>query len=376
MKLVASFPPFGRSRLVWSGGLPSRVVRASACVAVGLFCLLFAFRACSADCVSPPAGLVGWWPGQGNADDIAGTNNGVLEGGVAFATGEVGQAFSFNGTNSYVEVPDSPTLRLTNELTIEFWVRRQDLEANDVIVEKGGDFTRGVQNYGVGILSAPKGNELAFWFAGGTRESISITDLNWHHIAVVARNGDADPTFYVDGVPQPVTYRQGPGTLVLYPSTAPLHIGAQVDPISGWNYYSKALVDEVSIYSRALAVAEIQAIYNAGSAGKCVPPPNCIPPPSGLVAWWPGGTNANDMAGTNNGTLLNGASFAPGEVGSAFSFNGSNQCVQIPYSQTLVASNYSVEAWVNPLVQVSDPINEDLIFAQNYGNYSGLNGTS
>ena len=367
MKVVAFVLPFGRSHLVRTGNLPHIVIRASGCAAVGLLCFLSAFRAWSADCVSPPAGLVAWWPGQGHANDIGGTNNGVLEGGAAFAAGEVGQAFSFNGTNSYVEVPDSPTLRLTNELTIEFWVRRQDLQANDAIIEKGGDWTGGVQNYGVTLTGTQYGNDLAFLFAGGTRHSISITDLNWHHIAVVARNGDADPTFYVDGVQQPVTYRQGPGTLILYPSTAPLHIGAQVDPISGWYYYSKALVDEVSIYSRALAVAEIQAIYNAGSAGKCVPPPNCIPPPSGLVAWWPGGTNANDMAGTNNGTLLNGASFAPGEVGSAFSFNGSNQCVQIPYSQTLIASNYSVEAWVNPLVQVSDPINEDLIFAQNYG---------
>ena len=236
-------------------------------------------------CATPPAGLVAWWPGEGNANDVAGTNNGTLSGGASFARGEVGQAFSFNGTNSYVEVPDSPTLRLTNELTIEFWVRRQNLQANDVIVEKGGDFTRGVQNYGVGILSAPKGNYLSFWFAGGVRESISITDLNWHHIAVVARNGDADPTFYVDGAPQPVTYRQGPATLVLYPSTAALHIGAQVDSISGWNYYSEALVDEGSIYSRALAVAEIQAIYNAGSAGKCHIPA-ITSQPRGQVGYW------------------------------------------------------------------------------------------
>ncbi len=50
-----------------------------------------------------------------------------------------------------------------------------------------------------------------------------------------------------------------------------MHIGAQVDPISGWNYYSKTLIDELSIYSRALGAAEIQAIYQADSAGKCPP---------------------------------------------------------------------------------------------------------
>jgi hypothetical protein len=33
--------------------------------------------------------------------------------------------------------------------------------------------------------------------------------------------------------------------------------------------YFNGLIDEVSYYSRALSAAEIQAIYNAGSAGKC-----------------------------------------------------------------------------------------------------------
>ena len=31
------------------------------------------------------------------------------------------------------------------------------------------------------------------------------------------------------------------------------------------------LMDELSIYNRALSQSEIQAIYNAGSGGKCVP---------------------------------------------------------------------------------------------------------
>ncbi len=50
--------------------------------------------------------------------------------------GEVGQAFNFNGTSSYVEVADSPSLRLTNELTIEFWVKRQNLQREDYIINK------------------------------------------------------------------------------------------------------------------------------------------------------------------------------------------------------------------------------------------------
>ncbi len=75
------------------------------------------------NCLPPPSGLVGWWPGEGNANDIAGTNNGTLQGGAsAGAAGVVGAAFSVNGTSSYVQIPDSPSLHPTN-FTIETWVR-------------------------------------------------------------------------------------------------------------------------------------------------------------------------------------------------------------------------------------------------------------
>jgi len=66
--------------------------------------------------------LVAWWRAKGSANDSAGGNDGTLSNGVGFVSDMVGQAFLFNGTSSYVNVPDSPSLRLTNDLTIEFWV--------------------------------------------------------------------------------------------------------------------------------------------------------------------------------------------------------------------------------------------------------------
>src|SRR5205823_2601553 len=167
---------------------------------------------------------------------------------VGFVAGEVGSAFSFNGSNSFVQVPDSPSLRLTNELTIEFWVKRQRLDYYDYIIEKGGDWTRGVQNYAVALHIASYNYCLHFLFAGGWRGAGRIDDLNWHHCAVLARNGDTDPVFYIDGVQQAVTIRQGASRINLYPSTKPLHIGAQVDPTSA-SYFAKGLIDEVPLYN-------------------------------------------------------------------------------------------------------------------------------
>jgi hypothetical protein len=74
------------------------------------------------NCVPKPSGLVGWWPGDGFAADAAGTNSGTLQGGSSYATGQVGQAFSLNGANGYVQVPDSPLWAFgTNDFSIELW---------------------------------------------------------------------------------------------------------------------------------------------------------------------------------------------------------------------------------------------------------------
>jgi hypothetical protein len=74
----------------------------------------------------------------------------------------------------------------------------------------------------------------------------------------------------------------------------------------------------------------------------------CVPAPSGLVSWWPAEGNAIDIVGGNNGTLINGAGFAPGEVGQAFAFNGVNQFVQVSNAPSLNPTNeLTLEQWVN-----------------------------
>jgi hypothetical protein len=77
-------------------------------------------------CLSIPANLVGWWPADGIADDIAGTAKGTLPGGAtAVASGIVGTAFSSDGANSYVQIPDSAALRPTVEYSsdLEHWFK-------------------------------------------------------------------------------------------------------------------------------------------------------------------------------------------------------------------------------------------------------------
>ncbi len=46
----------------------------------------------------------------------------------------------------------------------------------------------------------------------------------------------------------------------------------------------------------------------------------CAEPGAGLVGWWPGNATTDDIIGGNDAVLVNGATFVPGIVGSAFQF--------------------------------------------------------
>ena len=72
------------------------------------------------------------------------------------------------------------------------------------------------------------------------------------------------------------------------------------------------------------------------------------PLPPGVISWWRGEGNANDAIGSNHGALMNGASFAPGLVGTAFQFDGINDVVSIPDAPSLrlnLLSPRTIEAW-------------------------------
>jgi alpha-tubulin suppressor-like RCC1 family protein len=264
-------------------------------------------------CTPAPTNIVSWWEAEGNALDSIGGNNGTLTNGAGFGPGVVGQAFSFNASsNSCVVVPDSPTLRLTNALTIECWAQRLNTSEVHVLVEKGGDWTGGQTDFEMSMNDTYSGGQFAFAFAEGWRGCAVTPDTAWHHYAAVAVNGQSNPILYIDGVPQTITSRDGPATINMTASTRPLHIGAQVDPQTGWNYYSSTMVDELSLYQRALSANEIQAIYNAGSSGKCPLPPGILIQP----------TNQTVIAGSN--TTFNVTANGTPLLNYQWSFNGTN----------------------------------------------------
>ena len=105
----------------------------------------------------------------------------------------------------------------------------------------------------------------------------------------------------------------------------------------------------------------------------------CVVPPPGLVAWWPGDGGANDIAGGNHGTVR-GGTFETGFVtsgnGQAFSFDGDDDFVDVGNRPALEAiSGMTIDAWINPSSPTPPRSNAAVIAGKGtLGSFGGRSG--
>ena len=219
----------------------------------------------SQSCVNAPSGMVGWWPGDGNANDIENGNHGSLVNGATFTAGMVGQAFSLDGIDDYVSAGTNEAWELQSG-TFDAWFKTSTTNQFQFIVDTF-DFSpvAGV------VFGVHNDNRLrAGVSVAGVEVTIFgpvVTDGQWHHAAVTFGNGTV--ALYLDGA-QVVTGAYS-GSINYNPGTVTdLIIGAETYPGNTLAYFNGQL-DELEVFNRALNASEIQAIYTAGSAGKCKP---------------------------------------------------------------------------------------------------------
>ena len=313
-------------------------------------------------------GLVSWWRGDDEGSDALHSLTRTFLNRVTFVSGMNGRSFSFDANKGFIEVADAPYLRLDKEITIAFWIKRLQLKQADFVVEKGGDWIREELNYSVAVNGEESSYSLMFGFACGCRLAGRIADLEWHHCAIVARNGDRDPVFYIDGAPQPVFFRRGAPVIHLQPSHRPLHLGAQIDP--EYNYFSPKLINCVAVYNRALSHNEVLVLASSarwdaapvngdldssqnGEPRPAGPQTKTIPAAEGLMAWWRGEGDAKDSAGTNHGVIIGNVAFVPGFVGQGFKLNGNGSYIRIPHSDSLnLSREFTIELWFQDLGKI------------------------
>jgi len=185
-------------------------------------------------------------------------NNGIVHN-AKWLSGKFGSALQFNGVDSYVQIPDSPSLDLTGDMTIELWTMPGALQ-----VEWADILSKHTTNIGGFALEQKyrETNEYTFawstngvnWACGSITDSVSLTPNVWQHIAV-SKSGST-VTYYLDG--KEAAYCRGnfAGTSK---NTLDLTIGKWS---TGARYYN-GIIDEVRIYNRALSAQEINAQYQS-----------------------------------------------------------------------------------------------------------------
>ena len=250
-------------------------------------------------CAPAPSNLGLWYRAEGNANAFVGginaataTNSGQASPtSPTYATGKVGQAWSFNGTTDALD-SGATTILNTFPVTIEAWVNpalRNDagttnlssmVYPNNVISNDKAGF----YGHGFGVNVTPNGSQFTIEYNDGFRvvpqANASFSAGQWYHIVVVYGLTGSQGSFkaYVNGqLVDQLTYGQG-----IVDGLSLIRIGYHNDDNGyGTRRFFKGLLDEVSIYQGcALQLSDIQALYQAGAAGKCLSPLNLNTPPT------------------------------------------------------------------------------------------------
>ncbi len=236
-------------------------------------------------CAPLPAGAVAWWPlnetsGATAVTDVVGGHTGtplsgpVGSGGPNPTTGMVGGALYFPSQSTYVRVPDSPALNFgSGDFTVDAWVNTVVGPGTATLLRPILDkFQAGAQGDIKGYrLYIDMNNQLTFVLADGSSTasvSVPVTPGTWQFVA--AERAGAALNLYINGsLAATAPLPPGFGSVS---NTADLLVGS----ITGVGFpfqppYGEIALDELELFNRALTAQEVQAIYNAGPAGKCPP---------------------------------------------------------------------------------------------------------
>jgi hypothetical protein len=255
-------------------------------------------------CVGSSANLVGWWPGDGHAMDLAGTNHGELFDGAGYASGRVGQAFSFPGGLSVLFLPPNALNYAYSSLSVEAWVfpTRHGHDDSYGLGLTAFSTTDNLEGFAMRVCDGYLEPDLrlsgGIWQPRFTQAALPLNA--WSHIAITYDG--ANIRGFLNGELLGSVPASG---IVLNSANAGIRTaignepgGSSVQP-SGFGW--EGLIDELSVYSRALSPAEISAIASAGGIGRCKPPVILQQPQRMTTA--PGVTCALEVTATGTAPL-------------------------------------------------------------------------
>jgi hypothetical protein len=275
--------------------------------------------------------LVASYNGESNTNDSFGTNNGTSQGGLTYVAGKIGNAFQFNGSNSYVSLPND-SLNFTGDFSVNAWFNTSTYTGYRGIASSYK--VVGSLGYGWMTYHEEVTNQFALYLRDGSNHMLYRTNggipLNSYNMITWVRQVGQDPKIYINGVLSPGSYTFGNSSInPSYQSGQPCNLG-------GWNNtsYGTHKQDGTTIWSKTLTQSEINELYNSGNGAQYI----------GDNFYKP---TTNDALGINNGTAQGGLTYGPGKIGQAFLGNSSNAYVSLPNDSFKPSGSFSINTWIN-----------------------------
>ena len=237
----------------------------------------------SSSCSDSTNGLVSWWKGEGNANDSVGGNNGSAQNGVGFEGGYVGQGFRLDGVDDYINIQSTASLEaIKSGTSIEGWIKPEvpNTSRGYIVGRRDPNVSESfsVPVYGDGKIGVIV--RTTNMFANGSTWVTApgvIQFGQWQHVAATFDGAAGQVKIYVNGQERALTLIEGTGAFggdIV--GTRNFFIGRRqaLEDIGGYEgaegaAYYKGLIDELSLYGRALTGSEVRSIFSASAAGKC-----------------------------------------------------------------------------------------------------------
>jgi hypothetical protein len=227
------------------------------------------------------AGLVAYYPFNGNANDESGNgHNATLVGPTLTADrfGIPNSAYHLDGVNDYIRVPSQ--LTTNNPFTWSVWFRPDFTSTNGEmsILNQGGDPGAGEISPAIWVNQVTMPGTIVFYTWDGTGHLLpSQTRAQWntnvwYHVAVTSDEA-GNRYLYVNGV------CENTATNLQFGWNCPnVYIGACPAYPAYYAGYFHGDIDEVRIYDRALSPAEIKQLYIPGKLQSIgISGPNSVP---------------------------------------------------------------------------------------------------
>lgn len=206
----------------------------------------------------PTNGLVSLWRAEGNGLDSFGSNHGTLVNGTSFTSGKYGQAFSFDGVDDYVQIPNFITS--ATQFSFSFWMNITTFTNHNYMAS----FCQSSSIVNIFCFFAGDNSGGTFGFQGAWQDG-SYFDLRkdipfgtgvWKHIAVTYDGSTLRQ--YVDGMLD--NHESYTGKTL--GNNAPFIVGKGIAYPSGvpTTTYFNGLIDEFAIFNRALSTAEVSKL--------------------------------------------------------------------------------------------------------------------